>query len=65
LQDEKWIKDVFLPVVQNRGTAVMEARGLSSALSAAQAVADHVREWVLGTKPVWLHHAVSLIRMLR
>jgi len=57
--DEKWISDVFVPTVQNRGTAVIEARGLSSALSAAQAVSDHTRDWILGTKPgQWTSMAV-------
>jgi len=47
--DEKWLKDEFISTVQNRGTLVIEKRGLSSAMSAAQAAADHVATWLLGT----------------
>lgn len=49
--EEKWVKEEFIPTVQNRGTVVMEARGLSSAMSAAAAIADHLSSWILGTKP--------------
>jgi len=48
--DEKWNRDVFLPAVGKRGAAVIEARGLSSAASAANAAIDHVRDWVAGTR---------------
>jgi len=47
--DEKWLKDEFIPTVQNRGTLVIEKRGLSSAMSAAQAAGDHLASWLLGT----------------
>jgi malate dehydrogenase len=44
-----WNNDVFLPTVGKRGAAIIEARGLSSAASAANAAIDHVRDWVLGS----------------
>jgi malate dehydrogenase len=49
INDEKWNNDVFLPTVGKRGAAIIEARGLSSAASAANAAIDHVRDWVLGS----------------
>ncbi len=49
LVDHDWVKDEFIPVVQQRGVAVIKARGLSSAASAASAAIDHVHDWVLGT----------------
>ena len=48
--DKKWIKDDFIPRVQNRGAEIIKARGLSSAASAASAAIDHMRDWALGTK---------------
>ena len=48
--DETWIKDDFIPRVQNRGAEIIKARGLSSAASAASAAIDHMRDWALGTK---------------
>ena len=53
INDEAWNKDVFLPTVGKRGGAIIEARGLSSAASAANAAIDHVRDWVLGTIGKW------------
>jgi len=47
--DEAWIADEFIPTVAKRGATVIEARGASSAASAANAAIDHVRDWVLGT----------------
>lgn len=47
--DEAWVADEFIPTVAKRGAAVIEARGASSAASAANAAIDHVRDWVLGT----------------
>ena len=47
--DRTWLVDDFIPTVQKRGAAVIEARGASSAASAANAAIDHVRDWVLGT----------------
>jgi malate dehydrogenase len=49
LVDESWVQDVFIPTVAGRGAAVIEARGASSAASAANAAIDHVRDWVAGT----------------
>ena len=49
LVDAKWVKDEFIPVVQQRGAAIIKARGLSSAASAASAAIDHIRDWALGT----------------
>jgi malate dehydrogenase len=47
--DETWVRETFIPTVQKRGAAIIEARGASSAASAANAAIDHVRDWVLGT----------------
>ena len=47
--DQTWIEDHFIPTVQKRGAAIIEARGASSAASAANAAVDHVHDWVLGT----------------
>src|SRR5664279_1367032 len=47
--DQDWIENDFIPTVQKRGAAVIEARGASSAASAANAAIDHVHDWVLGT----------------
>jgi malate dehydrogenase len=49
LVDQAWIRDEFIPTVAGRGAAVIDARGASSAASAANAALDHVRDWVLGT----------------
>jgi len=49
INDHAWNNDVFLPTVGKRGAAIIEARGLSSAASAANAAIDHVRDWVLGS----------------
>ncbi len=49
LVDQAWYSDTFIPVVQQRGAAIIKARGASSAASAASAAIDHVRDWVLGT----------------
>ncbi len=51
LNDHDWIENTFIPTVQKRGAAVIEARGLSSAGSAANAAIGHVRDWLLGTPP--------------
>ena len=53
IADEPWNRDNFLPTVGKRGAAIIEARGLSSAASAANAAIDHVRDWVLGTAGKW------------
>jgi malate dehydrogenase len=49
--DERWLKGRFIPLVQKRGAAVIEARGASSAASAAQACINHVQSWHHGTPP--------------
>jgi len=49
INDQAWLESTFIPVVQKRGAAIIEARGLSSAASAANAAIDHIRDWVLGT----------------
>jgi malate dehydrogenase len=49
INDQAWIEGTFIPTVQKRGAAIIEARGLSSAASAANAAIDHVRDWVAGT----------------
>ncbi len=49
VDDQDWLENDFLPTVQKRGAAVIDARGASSAASAANAAVDHVRDWVLGT----------------
>ena len=51
IDDRAWIENEFIPTVQKRGAAVIEARGASSAASAANAAIDHVHDWVLGTAP--------------
>jgi len=50
LVDQKWIEEYFIPTVQQRGAAVIKARGSSSAASAASAALDHMRTWFLGSK---------------
>jgi len=49
LVDESWLTDEFIPTVQQRGAAIIKARGASSAASAASAAIDHMHDWVLGT----------------
>ena len=49
LVDDAWVKEDFIPTVQKRGAAIIEARGASSAASAASAAIDHMRDWVHGT----------------
>ncbi len=54
INDAAWNKDAFIPTVGKRGAAIIEARGLSSAASAANAAIDHIRDWVLGTNGKWV-----------
>jgi malate dehydrogenase len=54
INDQVWNKDVFLPTVGKRGAAIIDARGLSSAASAANAAIDHMRDWALGTNGKWV-----------
>ena len=54
INDPVWNNDVFLPTVGKRGAAIIEARGLSSAASAANAAIDHIHDWVLGSNGKWV-----------
>ena len=54
INDDAWNRDVFLPTVGKRGAAIIEARGLSSAASAANAAIDHMRDWALGSGGEWV-----------
>jgi malate dehydrogenase len=54
INDQEWNANVFLPTVGKRGAAIIEARGLSSAASAANAAIDHMRDWALGTNGKWV-----------
>ncbi|WP_250447323.1 malate dehydrogenase [Actinotalea sp. C106] len=59
LVDEAWLADTFIPTVAKRGAAIIEARGASSAASAANAAVDHVHDWVLGTpQGAWTSAAI-------
>jgi malate dehydrogenase len=50
INDQTWLENDFIPTIQKRGAAIIDARGLSSAASAANAAIDHIRDWVKGTK---------------
>ena len=54
-----WYREDFIPTVQHRGTAIIKARGASSAASAASAAIDHVRDWALGTDEDWVSMGVA------
>jgi malate dehydrogenase len=54
INDQVWNETVFLPTVGKRGAAIIEARGLSSAASAANAAIDHMRDWALGSNGKWV-----------
>ncbi|MBB5880298.1 malate dehydrogenase [Xanthomonas arboricola] len=54
ISDQEWNASTFIPTVGKRGAAIIEARGLSSAASAANAAIDHVRDWVLGSNGKWV-----------
>jgi len=58
LLEQAWVRNTFIPTVQKRGAAIIEARGSSSAASAASACIDHIREWVHGTNGEWTSMAV-------
>jgi malate dehydrogenase len=59
LVDQGWLEGTFIPVVQQRGAAIIEARGASSAASAASAAIDHMHDWALGTpKGDWVSMAI-------
>ncbi|MDH3379704.1 MAG: malate dehydrogenase [Gammaproteobacteria bacterium] len=58
--DQSWVRDEFIPTVQQRGAAIIKARGASSAASAASAAVDHMRDWVGGRAAGdWLSMAIS------
>ena len=59
INDEAWNRDTFLPTVGKRGAAIIEARGLSSAASAANAAIDHMRDWALGTNGEWVTMGIA------
>ena len=56
--DESWYRDEFIPIVQQRGAAIINARGASSSASAAQAAIDHMRSWALGSGDDWVSMAI-------
>ena len=59
INDAAWNKDVFIPTAGKRGAAIIDARGLSSAASAANAAIDHVHDWVLGTNGKWVTMGIA------
>ncbi|PID71494.1 MAG: malate dehydrogenase [Desulfobulbus propionicus] len=59
LVDDAWNVDTFIPVVQQRGAAIIKARGASSAASAASAAVDHMRSWALGSEGKWVSMGVT------
>ena len=59
VNDEAWYRDTYIPTVGKRGAAIIEARGLSSAASAANAAIDHIRDWVQGTGGRWVTMGVA------
>lgn len=58
LVTQEWLEKDFIPVVQQRGAAIIKARGLSSAASAASAAVDHMRDWALGSNGKWVSMGV-------
>jgi len=60
INDDNWVRGTFVPTVRGRGGAVIAARKLSSAMSAAKAIADHIRDWHNGT-PVGQHVSMAII----
>jgi malate dehydrogenase len=60
VNDQQWLETEFIPTVQQRGAAIIDARGASSAASAASAAVDHMRDWALGTaEGDWVSMAVA------
>jgi malate dehydrogenase len=59
INDDVWNRDVFLPTVGKRGAAIIEARGLSSAASAANAAIDHMHDWALGSNGKWVTMGIA------
>jgi malate dehydrogenase len=58
IKDDKWVTGTFIPTVQKRGAAIIDARGASSAASAADAALKHMRDWALGSDGKWVSMAV-------
>jgi len=58
IKDDVWVKDTFIPAVQQRGAAIIKARGASSAASAGSSAIDHMHDWMLGTSGRWVSMAV-------
>lgn len=58
INDQAWVESNFIPTVQQRGAAIIEARGLSSAASAANAALDHMRDWIHGSNGNWVSMGV-------
>jgi len=56
--EQDWYENDFIPTVQQRGAAIIKARGASSAASAASSAIDHIRDWALGTSDAWVSMAV-------
>ena len=66
LVDQQWYEEEYIPTVAKRGAAIIEARGASSAASAASAAIDHMRDWALGTKDgEWVSMGIPSRRQLR
>ncbi|HEY9067479.1 MAG TPA: malate dehydrogenase [Burkholderiaceae bacterium] len=59
IADDTWNKDTFLPTVGKRGAAIIAARGVSSAASAANAAIDHMRDWALGSNGKWVTMGIA------
>jgi malate dehydrogenase len=59
INDHDWNAHTFLPTVGKRGAAIIAARGVSSAASAANAAIDHVRDWVLGSNGKWVTMGIA------
>merc|ERR1711973_469392 len=59
VNDDAWLKEGFITTVQKRGAAVLEARKFSSAMSAAKAIGDHLRDWINGSSGRWVSMAVN------
>jgi len=59
VNDDAWLKSTFIETVQKRGAAVLAARKLSSAMSAAKAIGDHLRDWVCGSQGRWVSMGVN------
>ena len=59
INDETWNRETFIPKVGKRGAAIIEARGLSSAASAANAAIDHIHDWVLGSNGGWVTMGIA------